>query len=108
VKNRSLKHLRHIRVERSASENIRQIQQPSITQEIESQQKETAEMINEAIKKLPEKARIIFSMNKFDNLTYKEIAKIQNISVKTVETHMGRALKFLRDNLSHLLSFNKS
>ncbi len=42
-------------------------------------------------------------MSRFDQLTYTEIADIQGISVKTVETLMGRALKTLRQRLAHLL-----
>ena len=42
-------------------------------------------------------------MNRYDRLTYAEIAEIQEISVKTVETQMGRALKSLRERLAYLL-----
>ncbi len=103
VKNQSYKYFRHLDVKRRATENLPFVQQSVKTPEDERNEKEIITAINKAIEKLPKKARIIFSMNRFDNLTYKEIAKIQNISVKTVETHMGRALKFLRDHLSHLL-----
>ena len=40
-------------------------------------------------------------MNHFDHLTYAEIAEIQGIFIKTVETQMGDALKFLRNRLAH-------
>jgi RNA polymerase sigma-70 factor, ECF subfamily len=43
-------------------------------------------------------------MNRFDHLSYREIAAIQNLSIKTVETQMGRALKFLRKRLAHLIT----
>jgi RNA polymerase sigma-70 factor (ECF subfamily) len=103
VKNRSYKYLRHLDVERRAIENPNLASQSLKTPEDEMDEKEIMVTINKAIEELPEKARLIFSMNRFDNLTYKEIARIQDISVKTVETHMGRALKFLRDHLAHLL-----
>jgi len=73
------------------------------TPEDERQEKEIAAAIYQAIEALPEKCRILFSMNRFDHLTYAEIAQIQEISIKTVETQMGRALKFLRQHLAHLL-----
>ena len=38
-------------------------------------------------------------MNRFDHLTYAEIAEVLEISVKTVETQMGRALHALRHAL---------
>ncbi len=104
VKNRALKLQRHIEVERHYTENINGTNFSTPTPEDKKIQNEIEESICQAITQLPEKAGIIFSMNRFDNLTYKEIAKIQNISIKTVETQMGRALKFLRNQLSHLIS----
>ena len=58
--------------------------------------------IHKAVEALLEKTRICFSMNRFDHLTYAEIAEIQGVSIKTVETQMGRALRFLRERLAHL------
>lgn len=46
--------------------------------------------------KLPSKMRKVFLMSRTQGLTYKEIAEELNISVKTVENHMGAALKKLR------------
>jgi RNA polymerase sigma-70 factor (ECF subfamily) len=57
--------------------------------------------IEKAISNLPEKGRIIFCMNRFDHLSYSEIAEILNISIKTVETHMARNLKYLRKCLAN-------
>mgnify|MGYP001025160446 CR=1 FL=1 len=45
----------------------------------------------------------IFRMSREQNLTYKQIAEQLSISEKTVEYHMGLALKYLRKNL-YLLS----
>jgi RNA polymerase sigma-70 factor (ECF subfamily) len=103
VKNRSYKYIRHLDVKRRANANLNLMLLWVKTPEDERNEQEIISAINKAIEKLPKQARIIFSMNRFDNLTYKEIARIQNISVKTVETHMGRALKSLRDQLAHLL-----
>ncbi len=60
------------------------------------------EVIGQAIEELPSRARQIFVLNREDGLTYKEIADYLNISVKTVESQMSRALKKLRASLSHL------
>lgn len=55
--------------------------------------------IEDAIAALPEKRREIFRMSREEGLKYHEIAARMNISVKTVETQMGLALKQLRENL---------
>ena len=60
--------------------------------------------IQRAIKELPERSRSVFTMHRYDNLKYSEIAEILNISIGTVETHMVRALKFLRKRLAVFLS----
>lgn len=46
--------------------------------------------------KLPPKTREVFLLSRMSNLTYKEIAEEKEISIKTVETHMGKALKKMR------------
>jgi len=48
---------------------------------------------------LPEQCRIIFFLNRFDGLSYKEIALKQNLSIKTVENQIGKALKLIREKL---------
>lgn len=60
--------------------------------------------INRALDELPDKCREIFLMNRFDGLKYREIAKKLNISIKTVETQMSRALKTLREKLSDMIT----
>ncbi len=59
--------------------------------------------INRALDALPDKCREIFLMNRFDGLKYREIAEKLNISIKTVETQMSRALKTLREKLSDMI-----
>ena len=55
------------------------------------------------ISQLPPRQQEIFRMSREQNLTYKQIAEHLSISEKTVEYHMGLALKYLRKNL-YLLS----
>ncbi|MCI5057332.1 MAG: sigma-70 family RNA polymerase sigma factor, partial [Flavobacteriales bacterium] len=56
--------------------------------------------ISNAIQDLPDRTRNIFEMNRFEGLKYQEIADELDVSVKTVEAQMSKALKFLRDKLS--------
>ena len=66
---------------------------------------EIAAGIQAAIEEMPEKRREIFRLNREEGLKYKEIAERLDISVKTVETHMGLALKTLRDKLKRFYLF---
>ncbi len=69
------------------------------------EEKEITTAIHTAINKLPEKCRQIFMMCKYDDLSYAEIAELQNISINTVKTQLKRAVKSLTKNLAHLRSF---
>ena len=60
--------------------------------------------INKATKDLPPKGHQIFELNRNEGLTYREISEYLDISVKTVETHMRRALKKLRQHLFKYVS----
>ena len=102
VKNNSYKYLRHLKVEHDYAQNFSKYKYEK-NPEKNIEQKETSNKIKKEIDSLPEKCREIFVMSKFDNLKYSEIADILNISIKTVETQMGRALKKLRENLKHLI-----
>ena len=60
--------------------------------------------IEQAINTLPEKCRMVFEMNRFEGLKYLQIADKMNISVKTVEGQMSKALNVLRQHLGEFLS----
>ena len=103
VRNRALKHLRHSDVEQRSAQEIELAFPRQKTPEDELRGKEIGAAVDLAVEALPEKTRVVFSMSRFDHLSYSEIAEIQDVSIKTVETQMGRALKSLRDQLEHLL-----
>ncbi|WP_373059420.1 RNA polymerase sigma-70 factor [Zunongwangia sp. H14] len=52
------------------------------------------------IEALPPRCRKIFKLSRFEDLSNIEISQRLNISVRTVETHVSNALKFLRENLT--------
>lgn len=60
---------------------------------------ELRELIDAAIDKLPEKSRQIYQMAWEENLSHKEIAEQLGITAKTVENHVGIALRKLRESL---------
>lgn len=57
----------------------------------------------DAVQQLPDKRRQIYLLHREDGLTYKEIARVLDISIKTVETQMSRSLRFLRKCLADFL-----
>ena len=59
--------------------------------------------LQDAIAALPARCRLVFTLSRQQDLTYVEIATALGLSVKTVETQMGRALRALRDRLRHLV-----
>ena len=61
------------------------------------QSNELQDQIERAIERLPKDRRRIFLMSRNEGLKYKEIADRLGISIKTVETQMGRSLKYLRE-----------
>ncbi len=57
-----------------------------------------------ALEQLPTECRRIFELSRFEELKYREIADQLNISIKTVETQMGKALRLMRVHLAEYLS----
>ena len=60
---------------------------------------ELNDSIQQSVAALPKQCRLIFEMSREEGLKYKEIASALNISVKTVETQMGRALRHLHQSI---------
>ena len=54
---------------------------------------------------LPDRCREVFELSRMEQLSHKEIGKKLNISPKTVENHIGRALKVLRPHLKKVVGF---
>jgi RNA polymerase sigma-70 factor (ECF subfamily) len=59
--------------------------------------------IYQAMDRLPEQCRLIFKLSRFEELKYAEIAQQLNISIKTVENQMGKALRIMREQLKDYL-----
>lgn len=76
--------------------------------ETETMSLETDELfrlIQEAIMSLPDKCRDVFQLSRTENLSNKEIAVQLNISVKTVEAQITKALKRIKEFLGESYSF---
>lgn len=64
--------------------------------------KELQARVARILERLPERCGQIFFMSRFEGLKYTEIAEKLAVSVKTVESNMGRALKEFRKELTEL------
>ena len=64
--------------------------------------KDRSERIHSEIAALPDRPREVFTLKHDVGLSYREIAELLEISPKTVEVHMGRALRLLREALADL------
>ena len=64
---------------------------------------EVQELVNQALAKLPEKSRHIFIMSRYEGKKYQTIASETNLSVKSVEFHISKALDLLRKELKDYL-----
>ena len=60
-------------------------------------QKENIEAVHNILSVIPGKSRVVFKMHRIDNLKYREIAEILEISNKSVEKHMGKAIKIMSE-----------
>lgn len=56
-------------------------------------------LIHEQISRLPKKCGVIFSLSRFEEMSYQDIADSLNISVKTVENQISKALRILREKI---------
>lgn len=111
VKNSSLNLLDHKKHENKYAEimavlYLRQRQDDGIETLVA---KDLEQDFNKALEHLPLECRKIFELSRFEGLKYQEIAERLNISIKTVETQMSRALfkiRFeLKDHLAGILIF---
>jgi RNA polymerase sigma-70 factor (ECF subfamily) len=72
--------------------------------ETELNYKELSTAVQAALNKLPSKCRVVFNLSRFEGLSYKEISEQLEISIKTVENQIGKALKVMRENLKDYLT----
>lgn len=61
-------------------------------------------LVEKSIEELPEKCREVFRMSRSQHLSIQEIALQLNISHKTVENHLTKALKHLRGSLGDFMA----
>lgn len=104
VHNRCLNQVKHIDIR----ENYKADNEARIRSEEENfsehfNQFELQQQIKKAIDTLPEQRQKIFKLSRFEGLKYREISEQMQLSEKTVEAQMSKALKTLREELKDYL-----
>lgn len=63
---------------------------------------ETSELISLSVENLPDKCREVYRLSREEQLSNSQIADQMNISVRTVEAHIYKALKSIKNNLGEI------
>ena len=104
VHNRCLNFIRHQKVKQDHQSHEMALVDVKI--ESASERLELNELKNRVelgMQKLPPACREVFRLSRVEQLSYKEIADFLQISIKTVENQMGKALKIMRSELADFL-----
>jgi RNA polymerase sigma-70 factor (family 1) len=101
VQNKCLTYISQTQLRSKHLENVAVIERARELDESDyMEQVELEENIHNSIGSLPEQCKRIFKMSRMEGRKNKEIADELNISIRTVETQISKALKVLRENLS--------
>jgi len=105
VKNQSLNYIKkysHIHLVQIEDTNEIQFVN-TFNPQVELEKKELIFKLEQSVEALPQQCRIVFRLIKEDGLKYKEVAEILDISPRTVQTQLFRAMKKLSITLSDYL-----
>ena len=103
VQNRCFNLLKHYKIREKHQEEVRAEFNEFSTEEEYSEENDVQQKLMQAIEKLPPERKKVFLMHRFEEMKYREIAEKLNISVKTVENQIGKALQFLREEMKQHL-----
>lgn len=112
IKNKCLNYLHHEQIKFRVQENINDHGLRELNLRISTLEAcepdslfntEIQLILSKALKKLPQQSRKIFILSRQQNTPNKKIAEQLGVSVKTVEFHITKTLKFLRQELKDYL-----
>lgn len=94
VKNKSLTHVSKAKLNQVNIDDVEvEIVDSAATGEDKMICSDTAALINKSLSKLSDQCKLVFKLVKEDGLKYREVAELLSLSIKTVEYHMGNALR---------------
>jgi len=96
VRNAAFNHFKHQEVVNAYQVSTVAFQRDTSTAVDVLEVKELQTQIDQAIGRLPDRCKAVFNLSRIEGKSYKEIAAELDISIKTVENQMGKALKVLR------------
>ncbi|MEL6389341.1 MAG: RNA polymerase sigma-70 factor [Bacteroidota bacterium] len=95
--NRGLNYIKRKRIVAHQDEDAAaDIPSTEVSSQVKLEKEELEARIHRVIDSLPPKCRLVFCMSRFESLSYQEIATSLEISVKTVENQISKALRILR------------
>lgn len=104
ARNLALNQIKHQEIkDKYDSQWMEQKENPELEFRDDYREEQIRKAIVRAIEELPPRSKMTYKLNRYDGLTYEEIADVMEVSVKTVESQMTRTLKILRERLSYLL-----
>lgn len=112
VKNKCLNHLKHLQVRQKSENMISAHAEWKLNMSINTLEacdpgflfsEEILMIIDKTLNRLPKRTKHIFLLNRYEDLSYREIAQKMNLSSKAVEYHISEALSQLRFSLKEFI-----
>lgn len=112
VKNKCLNHLEHLQMRQRTENLMNDHAEWRLSLSINTLQacdpeflfsQEIKQIIEKTLQSLPEKTRQIFILSRFESFSYIEIAEKMNLSTKSIEFHISKALNQLRLSLKDFI-----
>ncbi len=107
TRNSSINYLKKHQVEREDLLALEHLAENTLNKQRALEYEELESFVRSILEELPPQRRLIYTMNKFDGLKYKEIAKLLNISDNTVRNQINAAHKHMTKYQDVLLSLSK-
>jgi RNA polymerase sigma-70 factor (ECF subfamily) len=110
VRNNALHQLERLSLRRNYADRIllENGQDPADADQDQTGLNDLGDLVQATLQRMPDRCAHIFRLNRFEGLKYREIAVMLNISVKTVEADMGKALQLFRKSLKDYTSESRS